>query len=598
MLVQINTGRSQKTDGIVNIAEANGQQRISQAGSAGKLQVFFSGVLFNVNSLKQLLAQQGDDDPNDSPAEVVAGIYRIFGEDGFKKLNGGFVFLLSDPESGSVLAVRDQLGLEPLYYYHNKQSLFVSDSLNDLVELADVPRTLNPTALYRYLVFNYVPGEDALFNDVFKLRPGHLLIFQGTEIHVRPYWSLSFANVLQDSEETIREQLLEAMKKAVRLRIDSSPEPLGMFLSGGMDSSSVLGLMRPMTDQTIHSYSFRCKGKSFDESRYAQIMSETYSTEHHLVEYGAGHVSLIEEMVGSMDEPFCDIGIEIATYLLARENGGTTRTILTGDGGDELFAGHPVYLADGAASRFDQLPGLIKNPVTALCQLIPDPEAKKNIWVKAKRFAYSVQFPAELYSNRWRLYYTPAEIARLTDPSLGETLSSLNPLDSIAALYDEADGQNFLSRTLYGDYHTVVDFYLRRMSLLRAFGIEGRYPLLDPNLVTFAASIPANLKIRDGKDTKYIQHATMADILPDEIVFRTDKLGHSVPFKNWMRGSREVQTLIQDVLSESTVRRRGLFVYPFIRKLIEQHQRRSHNHSHRIWALVVLELWMQKHQIK
>lgn len=596
MLVKIVSKASSRSAKIGNISDAGGQHRIEVSGSAETVEVLFSGVLFNKTALLDSCASEFTSASGKNPADIVVALYRKFGVDGFKKLNGGFVFVLSDSDTGRVIVVRDQIGIESLYYYQDSEALYVSDNLIEMVDLAKVPGSQNLTALYRYLLFNYVPGEETIYQNVYKLRPGFLLDASQETLKTSPWWKLSFKEELDMPQKEIEEKLLESMTEAVRLRYDSEASSLGMFLSGGMDSSSVLGLLRPMTDLPIHSFSFRCKGKSFDESHYAQIMSEAYSTEHHLVEYGADHVSLIEKMVDLMDEPFCDIGIEVASFLLAREIGESTKTILTGDGGDELFAGHPVYLADKTASQFDRLPGFVKSPITGLCSLLPDPEAKKNIWVKAKRFAYSVQFPKELYSNRWRLYYTPEEIRKLTSSDLGASLSALKPLDAIMALYDEADGSDFLSKTLYGDYHTVVNFYLRRMQLLRSFGVEGRFPLLDKDLVELAAKIPANLKIKDGKDTKYIQHTTMAGILPDSIVYRSDKLGHSVPFKNWMRESQPVKSLIRDVLSESTIKKRGLFSHSTIQTLIKQHERKTHNHSHRLWALVVLELWMQKHQ--
>lgn len=556
--------------------------------------VVFYGTLFNVHEIETSSGSSGRVPRPRSHAERVFRLYQQFRIDGIGRLNGGFLCIIQDPDAGTFIA-RDQIGIEPLYYHLQDGRLVFGNTPGPLFNHPDIRKEIEPFALYRYLLFNYIPGETSIFKGIRKLRPGHLLTLKDGRFSGRPYWRLSFAGTASAGEEEISGELLNRMREAVRIRMGTDDAPSGVLLSGGMDSSTVVQIMRGMSDRDIHSFSFRCRGKSFDESRYAEIMSGACDTRHRLVEYGPESVLLIDEMVGRMDEPFCDIGIEIATYLLGREMGDGVRIVLTGDGGDELFAGHPVYLADRTASKFEKLPARIRRPVTAFCQTLPDTDRKKSLTVKAKRFAYSLGFSPDLYSNRWRIYYSPDEISGLATPAFAGRIADLDPLAEIRDLYREADGPDALSRSLYGDYHTVVQFYLGRLRLLRYFGVEGRFPLLDPGLAAFAATIPSALKIKKGGEMKYILHRTMEGILPDAIVHRKDKLGHSVPFKNWIRDAETVQGLIRDVLSEESVRERGLFNAPVIRSMIGQHLRKTHNHSHRLWALVVLELWMRKH---
>jgi len=215
--------------------------------------------------------------------------------------------------------------------------------------------------------------------------------------------------------------------------------------------------------------------------------------------------------------------------------------------------------------------------------------------VKAKRFSYSCKFPASLYSNRWRIYYTPEELQKLCLPDLRQRVNGFNPYRELLEIYQEADGKDRLSITLYGDYYSVVNFYLRRMELIRHFGVEGRMPLLDYRLVEYTARIPSALKISKNGETKVILHKVMAGELPDEIVFRKDKLGHSVPMKNWMRESVAIQRLFKEYLSSEIVRRRGLFDPAVMARMMDEHQRKVHNHSHRLWSLLVLELWCRAH---
>lgn len=561
--------------------------------SSGTATVCFYGVLYGREPVRNTEAGASPE----SPAEHVLGLYRRSGAEGLKRLNGRFACLIADSASRSVLLLRDQIGLMPLYYAETRGQVIFGASIWDLTRHPKLGKRIDPEALHRYLLFNYLPGELSIFSGIRKLRAGHAIRIDADGVSVRPYWRLSFADVLDLPPEHIQSDLLDLLRKSIRIRTDASEPAAGAFLSGGMDSSTVVGLLRPMTDKPVHTYSFRCRGRSFDESNYARILSEAAGTDHHLVEYPAEEVLSLPEMVAHMDEPFSDIGIEIASFILGRAARNDVSSVLTGDGGDELFGGHPVYLADRMAARFDDLPGFVRRAVQWAAGLLPDTDDKKSFAVKAKRFAYSVDFPASLHANRWRMYYLSHEIRRLCTPDLARSLAETDPLSGIIRLYDEADGPDTLSRTLYGDYHTVVHFYLRRMDLLRAFGIEGRFPMFDPDLVTYAARIPSDLKIRNNQETKAILHQTMAGVLPDAIVFRKDKLGHSVPFKNWLRESGPVRRTVRNTLSESNLKKRGYFDPAFVRTLIDEHLRKRHNHSHRLWALTVLETWMNHHHI-
>ena len=432
-----------------------------------------------------------------------------------------------------------------------------------------------------------------MISGIKKLPPGHYLKIKNGCLEIKRYWHLSFKNDKAKSEQQYVEELLPLMEDSVKIRLGNGQKSHGAFLSGGMDSSSVVGLMSPHINGGIHTFSFRCKGKSFDESNYAKIVSERYNTEHHLVEFSPQEILSITDIVEYMDEPFCDIGIEVASYILGRAAKGKVNYVLTGDGGDELLAGHPVYQADAVAQKFSKIAKPLQQMIINILGFFPDTDKKKSLSVKAQRFAYSYRFPTELFSNRWRIYYNASELNNLFNPDFNNEIQKSNPLKDIVSIYKEADGEDYLSKTLYGDYQTVVNFYLRRMQLLRAFGIEGRFPMLDHRLVEYAAKIPSELKLK-GTETKYILHKTMAGVLPDEIVYRKDKLGHSVPFKNWLREVPEVKNFINDVLSEQTIKKREYFNNTFVNKLLTEHFSKKKNNSHRLWALLVLELWLRK----
>jgi asparagine synthase (glutamine-hydrolysing) len=267
--------------------------------------------------------------------------------------------------------------------------------------------------------------------------------------------------------------------------------------------------------------------------------------------------------------------------------------VLSGEGGDELFGGHPVYVADKFAAVVDRFPRFLVNPLVQTLQRIPDSEQKKNLQVKLKRFAYSLSFPSELLSHRWRVYYTPQELQELCTGDFIASCDTQQLFDGMLKYTQEADGPDQLSRSLYSDYYTLVNFYLRRLGLLRSFSLDSRLPLLDYRLVEYAAKIPSSLKVRRLSDTKYIYKKVLEGVLPREILYDRPKLGHSVPMKNWLRDNAKVQEWIAKLLSDASLEKRGFFHPLVVRRMIEEHISKRQNHSHRLWGLLVLELWLR-----
>lgn len=558
----------------------------------GRYVACFYGNAFNLNDI---LVKLGADFSGKDGAKWFLECFRQFGHQCFQEINGNYIACIYDDKNHSLLLAHDHLGIEPVYYSWNGKRLVFGNSLQTLSQSGKQFSELNPQALYSYMLFNYNPGTQSFFKGIEKLRGGHFIRVRDEKFEIAKYWYPSFKVDPSITEESIIPVLFDLFKDAVRIRLENSSVRPGVFVSGGMDSSSVLGLMRSLIgDQaSINTFSFRCKGKSFDESHYAEIMANAVRSNHRLIEYPADEVKNMSDLVGLMEEPFSDIGIELATYILARAASGNVDYILTGDGGDELFAGHPVYLADKIAQIFDRIPKFVRQPMTSLFQMLPDTDAKKSLPVKLKRFSYSANFPADLFSNRWRVYYTENELKKIVTPDFWKTLKDYQPFEEIKNLYKEADGEDYLSKSLYGDYFTVVTFYLNRMRTLRNFKIEPRFPMLDYRLVELTAKIPIDLKIR-GSESKYILHKAMEGFLPDEIVFRKDKLGHSVPMKNWMRESEKVKGVLSDVLFGGKLKDRGIFQTDYLRSLFDEHQKKRYNNSHRLWSIAMLELWLEK----
>ena len=551
----------------------------------------FEGKIYNASEVGTALGLHHAFDKSRS-GEALGYLYERYGEHFLDRVNGKFAFALWDERNQKLLLGRDRLGIEPLFYCNDGKRFVFSSSLRGLLATGWVSKEINYEAVLQYLVYCYNPGLETFLQGVTKLPAGHLLSIDGSGMCLKRYWRLNFGETQVKTEGEYREEVLGLIEDAIRIRMDARRSP-GILLSGGTDSSTIVSLASRMSNEPLQTFSFRCEGRSYDESQYARLIAQRHGTEHTEIHYDPDHLSLISSAVQSMDEPFCDIGIEIATYLLGRAAQGKVSYMFSGEGGDELFGGHPVYVADKFAAVVDRFPRILTGSLAQLLQKIPDSDEKKNFQVKLKRFAYSLSFPSELLSHRWRAYYKPEELQELCTEDFLASCDLGHSFDGMVKYGADTHGWDALSRSLYSDYHTLVDFYLRRLGLLRGFSIESRLPLLDYRLVEYAAKIPSRMKIRGVSDTKYMYKKILDGILPREILYDRPKLGHSVPMKNWLREDAKLQKWVEEILSESSIVKRGFFRSSVVRRLFEEHLSMRHNHSHRLWGLVVLELWLK-----
>lgn len=546
--------------------------------------VFIQGVIFDIKGT--------------GPCKSGADLWEMYQQSGLEfltRLNGDFSMVLRDEKQKKTFLVRDKIGAGLMYYSRQGEGTTFGTNLSHVAKLSPAGKELNTTAVLKYFMFNNNPGLETVYTGVYKLRPAHYLDCSESGLGAREYWRLRFDPQSPRSEEQIGAEIRQQLTEAVQKRVDLSAQT-GAFLSGGLDSSSIVSLLHAAGKDTLKTFSFRCKGESFDESPFAKKVAGTFGTDHHLIEYGPGEVLQAEAMVGLMEEPFCDVGINIATYLLAQAAKDTVENIFTGDGGDELFAGHPVYTADKAARMLDRIPSFLLAPLFAIGRSIKDSEKKKDFRVKVKRFSESFSYPKALGTHRWRVYYQPGDLGSLlTGDFLGQTVVDEHLFDDLITYNNEITTADPLARSLYSDYQTAVQFYLRRLDMAKSMGLNTRVPMLDPELAQYCAGVPSALKLPGMSDVKHIEKVAVEPILPHEIVHRKDKLGHSIPLKNWMRDNRIVRNFMMDVLSDQVLVERGIIRPEAVRKMIADHDASKKNNSHRLWSLMIFELWLRHH---
>ena len=519
------------------------------------------------------------------------------GLDALATIDGAFAFAWWQEAASTLWLVRDRFGMQPLHYAFRDGVLTFASAARDLLAAQQVRKDLSPAGLIEYLTYCYIVGDATLIQDLHRVPPGGYVALAGAATIRKGHWySVSYADPMPADEAQIAGEYRRLLEQSVVSRLGGGRP--GVFLSGGMDSSSTATFMRRHLAGPINSYSFRCGGASFDESSFARQLAAELGTVHKEVEYGETEAGTILDAVRVMDVPFCDIGIEIGTWLLSQGAAGEVDYLLTGDGGDEIWASHPVYAAQKIMKWYDRIPMTrpVRSMLAASLNLVRDSENKRGAAVVMKRLLPSPELSPGLGHYRWRIYHTQSSLRKLLHPRMTGALEAYDPFKPVMDSFDGYDGpDDGMSLWLYSDYRTVSGFYFSRLQLAEQFGFETRLPLYDRDLVEFGARIPARLKLEGVERTKRLFRVAMEGVLPDIINHRKDKLGHSVPLKNWLRSEGPMHQLVAGTLQSSEFRDRQLFNPDYVAVMLREHETRRHNHSHRLWALFVLEHWLRVH---
>ena len=550
--------------------------------------IVFNGELYNYKDLKNDLINKGHIFKTTTDTEVVLHAFEEYGEKSFNFIKGMYAFAIYDINKDRLLIVRDRLGEKPLYFYKDESKFIFSSELKGILSADLIKKEIDENALSQFFQLTYIPAPNTILKNIKKLKPGYYIeIKTGHNPTINKYWDLEFNNnkLIYDIESikrNLREKMFEAVEKCM-----ISDVPLGAFLSGGIDSSIIVGIMSKIASKPIKTFNIGFHEKQFDESERAKIVSKFNNTEHHTqIITEKDLFAILNKFFEYMDEPFADSSA-IPTYLISKFAKNYVKVVLTGDGGDELFGGYSKYLTNYYSEKYNRIPKLIREHIIKnIVNVFPN---DYNITRKIKKvIRNSEKSIFEQRKELMKLGYKYDETKKLiksdyiSDISLIEDYYNKykNQTDELSlALYTD------IKIVLEGDMLTKVD----RMSM--ANSLETRAPFLYPDIVEFSTRIPSEYKIKNKK-TKFILKETFSDILPEKIM-KASKRGFGVPIGKWFRGNLKNEFL--KVTNQKFIEDQNLFNYEYIQKIFNEHQNKKENRGRELWTLFVFQKWYKKY---
>lgn len=561
----------------------------------GTIWTVFNGEIYNYRELREELLGRGHRLQTSSDTEVIVHLYEELGPACVERMRGMFAFAVWDHRRGELLLARDRMGQKPLFYRHlNGQLLFASE-MKALLQVPGVTREVDPEAVDLFLTYQYVPHPRSIIQGVHKLPPGHVAVFANDRVSLSRYWSAPYAQTQQTQVEVTtwpvkkwQSELRETLTEAVRLRMRSDV-PVGAFLSGGIDSTIIAGLMQSLSPHPIHTFSMGFLQPEYDERSFARLAAQHLRTEHHEYVVEPSVLQGLSRLIWHYDEPFGDSSA-IPMMSLAELTRQTVKVALSGDGGDELFAGYMRYKAVQLAGRSDRLPSAVKSMLLwKLWQRIPSATRQRSPGRRIKRFIAALGQTPERRYLRWIGIFDQESRNTLYTSHFKARLQNFDSSELLVQAYQACPDRDFVTRTTCTDTLTYLpcDILTKVDIATMSCALEARSPFMDHRVVELAARMPIELKFSAGR-TKKILVDTFADLLPPAIQNRP-KMGFGVPLDHWFRN--EMTGLLRDILLSERCLDRGMLRKESVEMLIQEHVSGQWDHAYRLWNLLCLECW-------
>jgi len=585
-----NVGLGHRRLSIVDVA--SGHQPMTNED--GSLYITYNGEVYNHADYRDELEARGHVYRTHCDTETILHLYEDYGDACVEHLRGMFAFAIWDRNKRELFIARDRLGVKPLYYVHTDDgSLYFASEIKALLEARAVKPELNFAAFSDYLANHATSGEETLFVGVKRLMPGHTLTWRDGEIKIKKYWDVSFAKVASNghSDKDYIAEWSELFRKSVELRL-MADVPLGMFLSGGIDSSAIAAVMSTLVDEPIKTFSVAFAEREANELEYARLVAHAYKTDHHeVVVTPEEFFGALPDLIWHEDEPLAHPS-SVALFFVSRLAAQHVKVVLTGEGSDELMAGYARYrktiLNLAVGERYHRMvPAGVRDLIRGQ---IAGMSASK-LRAKLSRTFLSLSPDIEsIYFDNFAVFPRSDQNQLLTRDTIERT-GGIDPYAGVRRVLSETDAQSLLDRLLYADIKTYLhELLMKQDQMSMAASLESRVPFLDHKLVEFTARLPENMKLRRGWTTKYILRESMKGVLPEAILKRS-KMGFPVPVGKWFRG--EFRNVIDEYVLSERATRRGIFSPAYVNKLVAEHSA-GVNHSERLWSLVNFEMWQRQ----
>jgi len=557
----------------------------------GTVWVVFNGEIYNFKELRERLEGKGHQFRTCSDTEVIVHAYEEYQEDCFRFFNGMFAIGIWDEKRNRLVLARDRLGKKPLYYSLIDETFLFASELKAMMFYPGFPRKVDPVSMMKYLFFEFIPSPHSIFIDAKKIPASSYLIWDKKGIKVRQYWSpfdlQKERKDLSESEAEVR--MMELLKESVKRRLISDV-PLGVFLSGGIDSSAITALAQSEVPGKVKTFSIGFEDPTFDESKYAFLASKYIGTEHHeQIMIPMDLLNIVSGLPDILDEPMADASI-LPTYLLSKFTREHVTVALGGDGGDELFAGYPTYLAHKFASPYERFLGFLHPISTLLASYLPVSDDNISFDFKVKKFLSGINYPDGIRNSIWLGSFSFPENESVLSAEIHPQFNRDRLVEEISLYEKEYPYADRITKLQYID----LRLYLQESILVKvdrasmACSLEVRAPFLDHELVEFVMGLPSNLKL-NGFTSKYLLKQAMKNYLPKEII-RREKKGFGVPIAKWVKGP--LKELFGDLLSADRIRREGFLNSEYVTNLLQDHLHNRRDNRKQLWTLLVWELWV------
>ncbi|TWU57975.1 asparagine synthase (glutamine-hydrolyzing) [Rubripirellula reticaptiva] len=556
----------------------------------GTVRLVFNGEIYNFQTLRRRLEGTGHTFATHGDGESIVHLYEDLGTDCFDQLNGMFAIAIWDARRNRMVLARDRIGQKPLYYAVKDDRLVFGSELKCLAAVPGVCTEIDPAAIDEFLTYQYIPHPGTIWKGVRKLEPGHYAIYENGELSVHRYWNFdpSVERPIRPAEA--QERLRELLSDSVKLRLQADV-PLGSFLSGGIDSSLITAIAQSQSPNPVNTFSIGFPIADFDETVYAAQVAKHLGTKHTRFEVTPSGVDVIDKLVWHYDEPFGDSSA-VPTWYLSELTKREVTVALSGDGGDELFAGYERYQALWLSQKLQRLFPIQRIPGIGLIRRLPDSNKRRSIVRRGKRFLEALGQPtARRYLNWLQIFPESLRASMYTDEFVA-SLPESDPFDFLDSVWARSEGRDVVTRASTSDILSYLpcDLCTKVDIASMAHGLEVRQPLLDYRIVEFAASLPVDMKFR-GRRGKLILQDTFGSMIPPSI-FTRKKMGFGIPIGAWFRN--ELKPMVHDTLLADDAKIAPIFRKEAVAELVRSHETNEQNHGYRLWNLLTLEKWLRQ----